>query len=107
MFSSHVSQEPHGVGPPAQLTLVPARLVTLESSLPDAVSKSMDVVPPPLEGSYTSPAATPRGALPARTSWLRTRRVRPDPIANAAMPSCAAGVSTPSDCGSPVQPNVR
>ena len=44
--SSQVSHDPHGVGPPAQLTAVPARLTQARRTEPLAVSNSTVVVPP-------------------------------------------------------------
>ena len=44
--SSHVSQLPHGVTPPAQFLTVPARLAQDASHLPRFVSKTRFVVPP-------------------------------------------------------------
>ena len=51
VVSSHVSHEPHGVGPPAQFLAVPARLARPLVILPDFGSNTMVVVPPPAPGS--------------------------------------------------------
>ena len=45
--SSHVSHVPHGVGPPAQLRVVPHRLAHAFVTVPEAGSNSTVVVPPP------------------------------------------------------------
>jgi hypothetical protein len=49
--SSQVSQEPAGVGPPAQLRMVPDRLPNELTSAMAAVSNSRVVVPPAATGS--------------------------------------------------------
>ena len=49
--SSHVSHEPQGVGPPAQLRTVPLRLENARTTWPRRVSNSTVVVPPPAPGS--------------------------------------------------------
>jgi hypothetical protein len=47
VVSSHVSQLPHGVGPPAQLRTVPLMLAQLPRHSPCRVSNSSVTVPPP------------------------------------------------------------
>ena len=57
--SSQLSQLPHGVGPPAQLTVVPERLTKSDWSSRFAPTTSV-VVPPPATGSYgLAPRAEP------------------------------------------------
>ena len=57
--SSQDSHEPHGVGPPAQLRIVPVRLGAVSVTRSARVSKVRVVVPPPPRGS--SCAGTKRG----------------------------------------------
>src|SRR5262245_14352638 len=51
VVSSHVSHDPHGVGPPAQLRTVPLMLAHDLMNSPRAVSSSVVVVPPPASTS--------------------------------------------------------
>ena len=51
VVSSQVSQDPHGVGPPAQLRTVPLMLAQLDVHRPRSVSNSSVEVPPPASGS--------------------------------------------------------
>src|SRR5688572_13112532 len=51
VFSSHVSQLPHGVGPPAQLLIVPAMLADELSHCPVRGLNARLVVPPMPTGS--------------------------------------------------------
>jgi hypothetical protein len=47
IVSSPLIQDPQGVGPPAQLRIVPAMLPQALTNLPEKVSNSRVVVPPP------------------------------------------------------------
>src|SRR5690606_37118132 len=107
-LSSQVSQLCHGVGPPAQLTIVPFRLMksrTTSGTPPSAMRTSSEVVHPPALASYafdTSPLGLAvRGV--SRFSWLQISRTLPLGSANAAMPSKAPGVGVPSDIGLPLR----
>ncbi len=73
--SSHVSHDPHGVGPPAQLVTVPAMLGQAWMNCPCVVSNSKVVVPPPAVGSYARASA--KAPALELISWLRTSRMRP------------------------------
>ena len=50
IVSSHVTQLPHGIGPPEQFICVPFRLVKERTTSPYRVT-SIVVVPPPVIGS--------------------------------------------------------
>jgi hypothetical protein len=91
VFSSHVTQLPQGVRPPAQLLNVPAIEAKCSSSLP-CWSNTSVVVPPRQAGSYmSSGGATTCGLLASppvgASSWFRTRMVVPRGPSKAAMPS--------------------
>jgi hypothetical protein len=82
LISSHVSQVPHGVRPPAQFTSVPPRLACISRSMPSRSTRV--VVPPPARWpppmSPVSYIAAARIGVPAPTSWLRISTVsRPRP----------------------------
>jgi hypothetical protein len=47
VVSSHVSQDPHGVAPPAQFRTVPLILGHMSTTSPVSVLNSIVVVPPP------------------------------------------------------------
>src|SRR5215211_6510678 len=100
VVSSHVSHEPHGARPPAQLRIVPLRLGVVPSHSPRPWWNRRFVVPPAAVGSYVAPGAN---GVPLPRSWLRTRNVVPW-SQNVAMPSCELGVGWPSSIRSPVQP---
>ena len=74
-LSSQVSQEPHGVGPPAQLLIVPDRPTHSERRLPLRVT-SMTVQPPPrAPASYVVPSTSGTGSFaPGEASWFCTIR---------------------------------
>ena len=73
MVSSHVSQVRQGVGPPAQLRIVPDRLAELSRNWPASGSKTRLEVPPLASGSYAGSVNLPE-KLPC--SWLRLRMRR-------------------------------
>jgi hypothetical protein len=86
----------HGVLPPAQFVLVPARLTYSRMRLPSR-STSMFVVPPGALSSYTRPATcgTGNGSLP-ETSWLLMRTSPFPPVrTKLAVPSGSDGVGSP------------
>jgi hypothetical protein len=95
--SSQVSQVPHGVGPPAQLTAVP-EMPTHSPKLRPCRSVSITVQPPPASApaSYTVPTTcgTP-SAEPADSSWFWISRSRPRPASKTAVPSWFDGVGSP------------
>jgi hypothetical protein len=97
VVSSQVNQVRQGVGPPAQLRIVPDRLAALSTNSPASGSKTRLEVPPLASGSYAGSVNLPE-KLPC--SWLRTSRTRSS-IRKAAIPSCAPGVASPSDIASP------
>src|SRR5690349_4682542 len=106
VVSSQESHEPHGVGPPAQLMIVPLRLMKSRTSVADpsgARRTSRDVQPPPPRGSYAREASPFTLAVSglSRFSWLRMSRTFPLGIGNAAIPSNEFGVGFPSDIGFP------
>ena len=74
-LSSQVSQLPHGVGPPAQLLIVPDRPTHSLRRRPERVT-SMTVQPPPsAPGSYVVPSTSGTGSLlPGLASWFWTSR---------------------------------
>jgi hypothetical protein len=51
VVSSHVSHVPRGVGPPAQLRMVPLRLAWWSTKAPASGSNTSVVVPPLARGS--------------------------------------------------------
>ena len=104
VVSSQVSHEPQGVGPPAQLRMVPAMLAVLRITFAACKSRSSVVVPPPASVSYASEV---ENGVPVPRSWLRISRMSPFSSGNAAIPSCRFGVGVPSSRGSRVQPNVK
>ena len=111
--SSHVSQVPHGVGPPAQFVSVPARLTQSLTSRRSRSTSSV-VVPPALaSGSYVPFAMCGTGVAPSSStssvlsSWLRTSTVPPFGAAKAAMPSCSDGTTPPDFIGSFAAERIR
>ena len=102
VVSSHVSHEPHGVGPPAQLRMVPDRLGVTTGFAGSSGSKTIVVVPPAAAGVVGGDAER----VPLLCSWLRTSTTVPSGPGKAAMPSWAPGVGSPLAIGEPTWPNA-
>ena len=70
-YSSHDSHVPHGVGPPAQLALVPARVRYALAILPSGRNRTAEVPAPPaasdseFEVSTQPPSGRPNVAPPS------------------------------------------
>ena len=88
--SSHEIHEPQGMSPPAQLFIVPLRLVNESSTSPKGVTSTV-VVPPSPCASYGVPGPNAFCGFEAGrglfTSWFRTNHTLPSGPGNAAMPS--------------------
>ena len=89
MVSSHVSHSPRRGA--AGAFSCPSGLVARESACPSRCRRSSVRRPPPVRVVRRAP---PFGDAPYRAApRMAYERVRPGPIANAAMPSCAFGLA--------------
>ena len=69
MVSSQVTHAPHGMEPPEQFIIVPARLAQ-DAAMPSP-STTTDVVPPPARESYAGAVAENGAGAGSLISWLR------------------------------------